>query len=243
MRLQFDNVTLGYINRIVIKKFSAKLTTGSLIAITGDNGSGKSTFLKTIAGLIKPISGKITKSTRSRIAYLGQYCDIDRTFPIDVETLLKMGLWSFCGLWKSQRSYQYKIQNALEIVGLTALAHHPLGTLSSGQLQRALFARIIVQDSDIILLDEPFNGIDLKTQNDLLTLITQWRQQGRTILIALHEPFIVQKYFPQTIHINKQHVFYGETTQLLSTNNHLVTPSLISNFFHINPQEQAFSVK
>ncbi|AQX28330.1 MULTISPECIES: ABC transporter ATP-binding protein [unclassified Bartonella] len=242
MHLQFDNVTLGYTNKIVIKKFSAKLKKGSLIAIIGDNGSGKSTFLKTIAGLIKPISGKIKKPTRSCIAYLGQYCDIDRTFPIDIETILKMGLWSFCGLWKSQRSYQDKIQNALEIVGLTKLAHHPLVTLSSGQLQRALFARIIVQDSDIILLDEPFNGVDLKTKNDLLALITQWRQQGRTILIALHEPFIVQEYFPQTIHINKQHVFYGETKQLLSTNNHFITPLLIPNFFHINPQEQVFSV-
>ncbi|MDD9332908.1 MAG: ABC transporter ATP-binding protein [Bartonella sp.] len=230
MSLQFNNVALGYTNRIVIKNFSAKLTTNSLIAITGDNGSGKSTLLKAIAGLIKPISGKITKLTKSRVAYLGQYCDIDRTFPIDVETLVKMGLWSFCGLWKSQRSYQYKIQNALEIVGLTALAHRSLNTLSNGQLQRALFARIIVQDSDIILLDEPFNGVDLKTQKDLLALITHWRQKGRTILIALHDPFIVQEYFPQIIHINKQHAFYGETKQLLSANNHLVMPSLISNF-------------
>ncbi|AQX20979.1 zinc/manganese transport system ATP-binding protein [Bartonella sp. CDC_skunk] len=237
MSLQFNNVTFGYTNRIVIKKFSAKLTTNPLIAITGDNGSGKSTLLKTIAGLIKPISGKITKLTKSRIAYLGQYCDIDRTFPADVETLVKMGLWSFCGLWKNQRSYQYKIQNALEVVGLAALAHRSLNTLSNGQLQRALFARIIVQDSDIILLDEPFNGVDLKTQKDLLTLITHWQQKGRTILIALHDPFIVQEYFPQMIHIHKQHAFYGETTQLLSANNHLVTPSLISNFsmlFHKN---------
>ncbi|MDD9329668.1 MAG: ATP-binding cassette domain-containing protein, partial [Bartonella sp.] len=110
------------------------------------------------------------------------------------------------------------------------LAHRSLNTLSNGQLQRALFARIIVQDSDIILLDEPFNGVDLKTQKDLLALITHWRQKGRTILIALHDPFIVQEYFPQIIHINKQHAFYGETKQLLSANNHLVMPSLISNF-------------
>ncbi|OPB31238.1 ABC transporter ATP-binding protein [Bartonella sp. AR 15-3] len=230
MSLQFNNVVLGYTNRIVIKKFSAKLTKNSLIAITGDNGSGKSTLLKAIAGLIKPISGKITKLTKSRIAYLGQYCDIDRTFPVDVETLVKMGLWSFCGLWKSQHSYQYKIKNALEIVGLTALAHRSLNTLSNGQLQRALFARIIVQDSDIILLDEPFNGVDLKTQKELLKLITHWQQKGRTILIALHNPLIVQEYFPQMIHINKKHAFYGETTHLLSANNHPITSPLISNF-------------
>ncbi|MET3560115.1 zinc/manganese transport system ATP-binding protein [Bartonella japonica] len=229
MVLHFDHTTLGYINRIAIKSFSANLKVGSLIAITGNNGAGKSTLLKSIAGLIKPLKGEITKPKKSRIAYLAQQCDIDQTFPIDVKTLIKTGLWSFCGLWKNQRPYDSKIQDALEMVGLTALATRSLDTLSSGQLQRALFARIIVQDADIILLDEPFNGVDQKTQKDLLALIVHWQQQGRTVLAALHDSLIVQEYFPQMIHIHKQNAFYGETAQFFHNNIYQVIQPPISN--------------
>ncbi|WP_375616456.1 MULTISPECIES: ABC transporter ATP-binding protein [unclassified Bartonella] len=237
MDLHLKKTTLGYGNRIAIKGFSAKLKAGSLVAITGDNGAGKSTLLKAIAGLIKPLKGKITKPKKSRIAYLAQQCDIDQTFPIDVKTLIKTGLWSFCGLWKNQRPYDSKIQNALEMVGLTALATRSLETLSGGQLQRALFARIIVQDADIILLDEPFNGIDRNTQKDLLALITYWKQQGRTVLTALHDPLVVQEFFPQMIQINQQNAFYGETTQFLDNTIHHVIPPLSSNSLCISTQK------
>ncbi|UTO28573.1 ABC transporter ATP-binding protein [Bartonella harrusi] len=240
MRLHFNNATLGYVNRIAIKSFSAKLKAGSLVAIIGDNGAGKSTLLKAVAGLIKPLNGKITKPKKSRIAYLAQQCDIDQTFPIDVQSLIKTGLWSFCGLWKSHRSYYPKIQNALEMVGLTALATRSLDTLSSGQLQRALFARIIVQDADIILLDEPFNGVDRNTQRDLLALITHWQQQGRTVLTALHDPVVVQEYFPHIIQIDRKNAFYEETQQFFHNNIHHVMPSFTSPSFDINTLKQYF---
>lgn len=236
MDLHFKKTTLGYGNRIAIKDFSAKLKAGSLVAITGDNGAGKSTLLKAIAGLIKPLKGKITKPQKSRIAYLAQQCDIDQTFPIDVKTLIKTGLWSFCGLWKNQHPYESKIQNALEMVGLTTLTTRSLETLSGGQLQRALFARIIVQNADIILLDEPFNGIDCNTQKDLLALITDWQQQGRTVLTALHDPLVVKEFFPQIIQINQQNAFYGETTQFFDNTIHHVMPPLTSNSLCIRTQ-------
>ncbi|GAA4663576.1 ABC transporter ATP-binding protein [Bartonella pachyuromydis] len=240
MDLHFDDATLGYGKRIAIRSFSAKLKAGSLVAITGDNGAGKSTLLKTIAGLIKPLTGRITKPKKSRIAYLAQQCDIDKTFPIDVKMLVKTGLWSFCGLWKNQRPYFSKIQHALEMVGLTAYANHPLDTLSGGQLQRALFARIIVQDADIILLDEPFNGIDYNTQKDLLALIAHWQQQGRTVLTALHDTLIVQKCFPQMLHINQQHAFYGKTPQFFCDNIHHIMSSLTPSSLHISTLKQHF---
>lgn len=242
MDLHFDSATLGYGKRVAIRGFSAKLKAGSLVAITGDNGSGKSTLLKTIAGLIKPLKGRVIKPKKSRIAYLAQQCDIDKTFPIDVKMLVKTGLWSFCGLWKNQRPYHSKIQNALEMVGLTTLATRPLDTLSGGQLQRALFARVIVQDADIILLDEPFNGIDYNTQKDLLSLISHWQQQGRTVLTALHDPFIVQKYFPQMLYIHQQHVFYGKTTQFFCDNIHHIMSSLTPGSLPINALKQRFPI-
>ncbi|EJF83676.1 ABC transporter ATP-binding protein [Bartonella rattimassiliensis] len=237
MDLHFNKITLGYRNRIAIRSFSAKLKAGSLVAIIGENGAGKSTLLKAIAGLIKPLKGKITKPKKSRIAYLAQQCDIDPTFPIDVQTLVKTGLWSFCGLWKNQRPYDSKIQNTLEMVGLTELATHSLETLSNGQLQRALFARIIIQDADIILLDEPFNGVDRNTQKDLLTLITHWQQQGRTVLTALHDPFIVQEFFPQMIQINQQNALYGQTTLFLDNTIHHIMPPFTSNLSCISAQK------
>ncbi|WP_034988846.1 ABC transporter ATP-binding protein [Bartonella senegalensis] len=241
MSLRFDDATLGYGNRIAIKKISAQLATGSLVAIMGDNGAGKSTLLKAIAGLIKPLKGTIIKPKRSRIAYLAQQCNTDRTFPIDVRALVKTGLWPFCGLWKNQRLYSCKIQKALEMVGLIAVANHSLDTLSSGQLQRALFARIIIQDADIILLDEPFNGVDRKTQKDLLALIAHWQKQGKTVLTALHDPLTVQEYFPQMIHINKQNAFYGKTTQFFpETIHHAISP-VISNSLRISTLKQPLS--
>ncbi|UNE54549.1 ABC transporter ATP-binding protein [Bartonella machadoae] len=240
MSLHFNNATLGYVNRTAIKNFSAKLKAGSLVAIIGDNGAGKSTLLKAVAGLIKPLKGQITKPKKSRIAYLAQQCDIDQTFPIDVKSLIKTGLWSFCGLWKSHRPYDSKIQNALEMVGLTALASRSLDTLSGGQLQRALFARIIVQDADIILLDEPFNGVDRNTQRDLLALITHWQQQGRTVLTALHDPVVVQEYFPHIIQIKRENAFYEETQQFFHNNIHHVIPSLSSPSFDISILKQYF---
>ncbi|WP_175868493.1 ABC transporter ATP-binding protein [Bartonella gabonensis] len=242
MDLHFKKTTLGYGNRIAIKGFSAKLEAGSLVAVTGDNGAGKSTLLKAIAGLIKPLKGKITKPQKSRIAYLSQQCNIDQTFPIDVKTLVKTGLWSFCGLWKNQRPYDSKIQNALEMVGLTELSDRSLETLSGGQLQRALFARIIVQDADIILLDEPFNGIDRNTQKDLLALITSWQQQGRTVLTALHDPLVVQEFFPHMIQINQQNALYGETTKFLDNTIHHVIPPLTANSLCISAPNQLLPI-
>lgn len=213
-----------------------------MVAVTGDNGAGKSTLLKAIAGLIKPLKGKVIKPKNSRIAYLSQQCDIDQTFPIDVKTLVRTGLWSFCGLWKNQRPYESKIQNALEMVGLTALASRSLETLSGGQLQRALFARIIVQDADIILLDEPFNGIDRNTQKDLLTLITYWQQQGRTVLTALHDPLVVREFFPQMIQINQQNAFYGETTQFLDNTIHPIMSPLTANPLCISARKRLLPI-
>ncbi|WP_332065859.1 ABC transporter ATP-binding protein [Bartonella sp. CB189] len=242
MGLHFDDATLGYVSRVVIKGFSAKLVAGSLVAITGDNGSGKSTLLKAIAGLIKPISGKIIQPEKNRVAYLSQQCEIDKTFPLDVKELIKTGLWSFCGLWKNQRSYQHKVQNALEMVGLTALATQPLDTLSSGQLQRALFARIIIQDADTILLDEPFNGVDHHTQKDLLALITHWQKQGRTILTTLHDPLIVEKYFPKMIQINKQNASFGKTKEFFNHIPHQIISPLSSTPPEIKSQEKFPSI-
>ncbi|WP_183194038.1 ATP-binding cassette domain-containing protein [Bartonella fuyuanensis] len=237
MDLHFNKITLGYRDKIAIRSFSAKLKAGSLVAITGNNGAGKSTLLKAIAGLVKPLKGKIMKPKKSRVAYLAQQCDLDQTFPIDVKTLVKTGLWSFCGLWKNQRPYDSKIWSALEMVGLTELATCSLETLSGGQLQRALFARIIVQDANIILLDEPFNGVDCKTQKDLLVIITHWQQQGRTILTALHDLLIVRNFFPHMIQINQQNALYGQTTLFLDNTTHHIMPPFTSNPLCPNAQK------
>lgn len=199
--LTFQNITLGYPGRVTLAGFSGRIAPGSKIAITGENGAGKSTLLKTIAGLLDPLDGAIITPPQQGCAYLAQQCEIDKYFPVTVRSLVTMGLWSNCGLWRSHRPYQDKLNAALEATGLQNLAKRPLQTLSGGQLQRALFARIIVQDAQLILLDEPFNAVDTQTQTQLLKLIQNWQDEGRTILMALHDPNLIEKYFSHSLHI------------------------------------------
>ena len=157
----------------------------SLTAVVGPNGAGKSTLFKGIVGVIKPLSGTVERNgvLPQEIAYLPQIAEIDRTFPINVYDMVSMGLWRSAGLFggigKKQRD---RIEHAIEAVGLTGFEQRAIGTLSGGQMQRMLFARLLLQDARVIVLDEPFNAIDAKTSTDLLALVRRWHDEKRTVL-------------------------------------------------------------
>lgn len=224
MAIHFNDITLGYSNNITIKNFSGRIQSGSLTAIVGKNGAGKSTLLKAIAGVIKPLHGQITYKPSQRISYLAQQSEIDRTFPVTIRDLVSMGLWQYCGLWESQKKYQYLIDDALENLGLCEFTNRSLDTLSGGQLQRTLFARIIVQNADIILLDEPFNNIDVETQTKLLSLIHQWKNEGRTILMSLHDIKLIEQNFSHLITIENQSAQFDDTYNLSDNLINLAAP-------------------
>src|SRR5262249_5323806 len=150
---------------------------GALMAVVGPNGAGKSTLFKGVVGALKPLAGRIERNgvLPQDMAYLPQVAEIDRTFPINVYDMVAMGLWRRAGLFGGiGRGERNQIEAAIAAVGLTGFEERTIGTLSGGQMQRMLFARLLLQDARVIVLDEPFNAIDAKTSADLLALVRRW---------------------------------------------------------------------
>jgi zinc/manganese transport system ATP-binding protein len=228
--IRFDDVTLGYGRRPAVHHLDGEIASGSLTAIVGPNGAGKSTLLKGIVGTLNPLVGRIDLSTgpRTRIAYLPQAADLDRSFPLPVYDLVAMGLWSRSGLFGGVRPKdRSRIEEALSAVGLTGFERRPIGTLSGGQMQRALFARLLLQDASVILLDEPFTAIDSKTTADLLDLVRRWHDEARTVVAVLHDLDVVKRVFPRTLLIAREPVAWGETAEVLSAANLLKARRMI----------------
>jgi len=221
-QLQFRNLTLGYDRHPAVHHLSGEITSGSLTAVVGPNGAGKSTLFKGIVGVIKPLSGTVERNgvLPQEIAYLPQIAEIDRTFPINVYDMVSMGLWRSAGLFggigKKQRD---RIEHAIEAVGLTGFEQRAIGTLSGGQMQRMLFARLLLQDARVIVLDEPFNAIDAKTSVDLLALVRRWHDEKRTVLAALHDFDVVRANFPDALLLAREPVAWGKTADVLTPEN------------------------
>jgi zinc/manganese transport system ATP-binding protein len=220
--LRFSNLTLGYERHPAVHHLDGEIEKGSLLAVVGPNGAGKSTLFKGIVGTLRPLAGRIERGglTVRDIAYLPQIADIDRTFPINVYDMVSMGLWRRSGLFGGiGRKERAEIETALAAVGLTGFEDRAIATLSGGQMQRTLFARLLLQDADLIVLDEPFNAIDTKTCADLLDLVRRWHRERRTVLAALHDVDLVQTSFPQALLLARTPVAWGPTREVLTPEN------------------------
>ncbi|MGV8853818.1 MAG: zinc ABC transporter ATP-binding protein AztA [Devosia sp.] len=220
--IAIDDLTLGYDGHPAVHHLDGCFAGGSLTAVMGPNGSGKSTLLKGIMGAIRPLGGKVVLDGFGvrDIAYLPQSAEIDRSFPAVVSDLLAMGFWKRRGLFSAIQRVDYRaMEAALERVGLIGFERRSIDTLSGGQLQRALFARVLVQDAPVILLDEPFAAIDERTVVDLTALITHWHGEGRTVIAVLHDAELVRRAFPQTLLLAREPIAWGETAQALTTDN------------------------
>jgi zinc/manganese transport system ATP-binding protein len=221
-QLAFENLTLGYERHPAIHHLDGTVERGALLAVVGPNGAGKSTLFKGIVGILAPLAGKIDRCGLDRrdLAYLPQVADIDRTFPIIVYDLVAMGLWRqtglFAGIGRRERDL---VHHALAAVGLTGFEKRPIGNLSGGQLQRVLFARLLLQDARLIVLDEPFNAIDTKTAADLFALVRRWHAEGRTILAALHDIEMVRTSFPEVLLLAREAVARGSAADVLTPAN------------------------
>ena len=221
-QLQFRDVTLGYDRHPAVHHLTGEVARGALLAVVGPNGAGKSTLFRGLTGILKPLSGSISLDGLDvrDIAYLPQTADIDRSFPITVFDFVGTGLWRatglFGGIGKAERG---RIASALAAVGLTGFENRAIGTLSGGQLQRLLFARVMLQDARLIVLDEPFNAIDTRTADDLLALVKRWHAEGRTVLAALHDMDLVRANFPETLLLAREPVAWGATAQVLTAEN------------------------
>ncbi|MDN2581386.1 zinc ABC transporter ATP-binding protein AztA [Aquibium sp. ELW1220] len=218
--LAFRDLTLGYDRHPAVHHLTGDVARGSLTAVVGPNGSGKSTLMKGIVGVLAPLGGEVGVAPGTRIAYLAQQSEIDRSFPARVIDLVRLGLWGKRGLLgRYDRTDHANCRKALQAVGLDGFQERPLDTLSGGQLQRALFARVLVQDADLILLDEPFNAIDANTVADLVALIRLWHGEERTILVVAHDLDLVRRHFPQTLILSRRKVAWGPTSEVLIPEN------------------------
>jgi zinc/manganese transport system ATP-binding protein len=213
-----DNLTVSYRQHPALHHISGHFAPGSLTAVMGPNGSGKSTLLKSIMGLLPLAGGQLAVTApRSRMAYLPQVADIDRSFPLAVQDCVLLGFWPRSGAWGGVTPAQSEqVLTALQSVGLAGFERRPLNSLSSGQFQRVLFARLLVQDAQLILLDEPFNAMDSKTTAALLGLIQQWQHQGRTVIAVLHDDAQVRTHFPQTLLLARELVAWGDTAFVMT---------------------------
>jgi zinc/manganese transport system ATP-binding protein len=231
--LHFHNVTLGYDRHPAVHHLNGEVAPGALLAVIGPNGAGKSTLLRGIVGILRPLDGSIhLGGLDSRdIAYLPQSAEIDRSFPISVLDFVATGLWRGTGLFGGiGKAAREKILRAIASVGLNGFENRPIGTLSGGQMQRVLFARVLLQDARLIVLDEPFNAIDSKTTADLLTLVKHWHGEGRTVLAALHDMEMVRTHFSETLVLARGPVVWGPTAEVLTPENLMVAMRMCEAF-------------
>ncbi|MEH2921640.1 metal ABC transporter ATP-binding protein [Samsonia erythrinae] len=216
--MTLQELSFGYRGHPPLGTISGCFQPGSLTAIIGANGSGKSTLLKTLANLLPPLSGSfhLGGGRANTIGYLPQLSEFDRQFPISVRDLVLMGSLPHRGLLRGiNASWRHKASNALDAVSMRDFADCHIGILSGGQLQRVLFARLLLTQAPLILLDEPFTGVDSQTTQSLMQIIERLHADGRTILAVLHNLELVRQHFPYVLQLTQGGHRWGETQTIL----------------------------
>ncbi len=217
--IKLNNLTIAYNRQPALHHVTGEFKKGGLTAITGPNGAGKSTLLKAISGILPVFEGSIEFEgiEHADISYMPQASDMLRDFPINILQMVCSGFWQQSGgfgqITKLQR--EQAIQ-ALETVGLSGFESRNLDSVSSGQFQRALFARVIVQDAKLILLDEPFSAIDEGTTEALLKIIKAWNAEGRSIICILHDFEQIKANFNDCLLLARDIIAWGKPNEILS---------------------------
>ena len=219
--LRGENLAIGYGAETVARDLNFELAAGEILAVIGHNGSGKSTLVKTILGIDPPRGGALhwqADKTPKPMGYLGQLTEFDRRFPMRVCDLVETGGWASLGFFDAAGgSARMRASEAIDRVGLRQIAEMPLHKLSAGQLQRALFARTMVQDAQVIILDEPFAAVDQNTEADLLQHVLSWVSEGRAVIMVLHNLSTVLQHCQRTLLLGRGSGRFGSTQQVVNT--------------------------
>jgi zinc/manganese transport system ATP-binding protein len=214
--ITLTDVTLTHDRHPAVHHVSGSFAPGTLTAIVGPNGAGKTTLLRAIAGLHPVASGRIDGVGPGRIALLPQGSQLDRGFPIGCLDVVTLGLWQQVGAFRPVTAADAaRAAQALDAVGLQGFGQRPLDTLSGGQFQRLLFARLMVQDAPVLLLDEPFNAVDARTEADLVSLMLGWQTAGRTVIVVSHDLDLVRERIPSTLLLARHVLGWGRTQDVL----------------------------
>ena len=232
MRIEAEQLCVDYNGTVALYDASLKLPEGCICGLVGMNGAGKSTLFKALTGFVRPSRGRIRINDQSigmaqrhqMVAYVPQSESIDSQFPVSVWDVVMMGRYGSMNLLRVPRtSDRVAVRDALERVDLYAQRSRPLGTLSGGQRKRAFLARAIAQRASVLLLDEPFNGVDVRTEKVMAQLFMQFREEGRTILISTHDLGHVRDFCDLVVLINKTVLAYGETSEVFTPENLALT--------------------
>ncbi|MBF0160677.1 MAG: ABC transporter ATP-binding protein [Magnetococcales bacterium] len=216
--IRLDNLTLGYERHPAVHHLSGSFERGSLTAVVGPNGAGKSTLLKGIKGLLPPLEGRIHLEGMSQddLSFLPQQTELEADFPISVWDVILMGHWRRTRAWGTMgHRHRQQAKAALEAVGLEGFARRLVSSLSGGQRQRLLFARVLVENAAVILLDEPFTAVDEQTVAELLAIVRGWHEQGCTVIAVLHDVEQVRQHFPTTLLLARSALAWGATDTVL----------------------------
>jgi zinc/manganese transport system ATP-binding protein len=220
--ITLSHLTVAYDGQAALRDIDGCFEAGSMTAVVGSNGAGKSTLVKAIVGILRPAQGRVVRTdvTARDLAYLPQAAEIDRSFPIVVDDLVSLGAWRHTGAFGGvDRTTTMRIEEALSAVGLDGFRRRPIGSLSAGQFQRVLFARLLLQDAPVIILDEPFTAIDARSTRDLLDLVRRWHGEQRTVIAVLHDFDQVRAYFPRALLLAREQIAWGPTAETLSPAN------------------------
>jgi zinc/manganese transport system ATP-binding protein len=220
--VELDHASAAYTDRVAFTGLSGSFAAGSLTAVVGPNGAGKSSLLKAIAGTLPLQSGTIVCRSRDHhdLAYLPQQAEFDRTFPVDVRELITLGAWRSFGSYRRPPDEVFeRVARTAAATGLGNVLERSVEELSVGEFQRALFARLVLQDAAVILLDEPFAAVDMVTTEDLMALVRRWHTEGRTVIAVLHDLEQVRQDFPRTLLLAQTCIAWGETASVLTANN------------------------
>jgi zinc/manganese transport system ATP-binding protein len=216
------NISVRQGRHLALEAISGRFEPGSLTAIVGPNGAGKSTLLNVLAGLMRPHRGAVIcpARARNRVAYLQQQAELDRDYPITVAEIVGLGLWRSFGAFRTPTSaLAQRVAEAIDAVGLTDLAHRRIAELSVGQLRRAFFARLLLLDAEVMLLDEPFAAVDARTVEALLAMMARWHEEGRTVIAVVHDFAQVRAYFPSSLILARNQIAWGDTGSVLTDSN------------------------
>lgn len=231
-RISVRNLCVDYHGVVAVHDASLHLNAGTICALVGMNGAGKSTLFKALMGFVRPSAGTIRidgqslrQARRSRaVAYVPQTESVDWNFPVNVYEVVMMGRYGAMNILRIPRPADREaVQEALERVELWPLRHRQIGALSGGQRKRAFVARALAQGASVMLLDEPFAGVDIRTEKLMIELFQQFRRDGRTLMISTHDLSHVTTFCDQVVLINKTVLAYGDTAAVFTTENLALT--------------------
>lgn len=222
--ITFENVTVAYDRRPAVHHLSGRFGPGSLTAVVGPNGAGKTSLLRALTGVARVAEGRVDRGglAPSAIAYLPQQAALDRGFPISTLEVVMMGHWRRVGLFRRMGARLGRAaEEAMAAVGLAGFEGRQIASLSAGQFQRVLFARLLLEDCPVVVLDEPFTALDQKTTADLLDVVARWHGEGRSVIAVLHDHDLVRAHFPETLLLAREPVAWGATASVLTAANAL----------------------